>query len=203
LQGWPTIFVRGPHWAFICASRAKFMPNMFFKAKIGVFAGRMWPAGRMLPPPDLLSAQNFKFFSRHFSRLDEDNQRYLMERSNPRFIQLNLAIWLIRESNNFIKFKDITSQLGLFRPDTDLNEYETLVNQLNVLSGLRDRDQLAVFFYLILFDGHDAIPQSLVEIELMNELIFVFFVKTSRCQFHQQFTYSFYARRSRKRKKYI
>jgi len=134
-----------------------------------------------------LRTQNFKF-SRHFSRLDEDNQRYLMERSTPRFIQLNLAIWIIRESNNFRKFKDITSQLGLFRPDTDLNEFETLLNQLNVLSGLRDRDQLAVFFYLILFDGHDAIPQSLVEIELMNELIFVYFVKTTRFKFHQHFT---------------
>jgi len=31
-QGWATIFVRGPHWAFICASRAKFMSNIIFQS---------------------------------------------------------------------------------------------------------------------------------------------------------------------------
>ena len=120
------------------------------------------------------------YFYRHFSRLDEENQGYLLERSTPLFIQLNLAIWLTRESNNFRKFKDLDSNLGLFRSDTNLDQYETLVNQLKVLTGFSLPDQVAVLFYLILFDGHDSIPQSLIEIELMNELIFVFCIKTTR-----------------------
>ena len=120
------------------------------------------------------------YFYRHFSRLDVENQGYLLERSTPLFIQLNLAIWLAREPNNFRKFKDLDSNLSLFRLDTNLDEYETLVNQLKVLTGLSRPNQVAVLFYLILFDGHDSIPQSLVEIELMNELIFVFCIKTTR-----------------------
>jgi len=34
-QGWATIFVRGPHWAFLCVSRAKFRSfrsNMLFQS---------------------------------------------------------------------------------------------------------------------------------------------------------------------------
>ncbi len=45
-QGWATIFVRGPHWDFVCVSRAKFISNMLFlklKSKNGAFAGRMLP----------------------------------------------------------------------------------------------------------------------------------------------------------------
>jgi hypothetical protein len=103
-----------------------------------------------------------------------------MEKSIPLFIQLNLATWLTRDSNNFQLFKELSSNLNLFRPDTNLDNYETLVNQLKCLKGLNHRDQVAVLFYLILFDGHDSIPQSLVEIELMNELIFVFCIKTTR-----------------------
>jgi hypothetical protein len=53
-QGWATIFVHGPHCSFISVSRATFQSkksNSMLKKL--AFSGRMWPAGRMLPPPDL------------------------------------------------------------------------------------------------------------------------------------------------------
>ncbi len=48
-QEWTTIFVHGPHCSFINVSRATFQS----KQKEPALAGRMWPVGRMLPPPDL------------------------------------------------------------------------------------------------------------------------------------------------------
>jgi hypothetical protein len=38
-QGWATKFVRWPHWAFICDSRAKFMSNILIQAENGVSLG--------------------------------------------------------------------------------------------------------------------------------------------------------------------
>ena len=61
-----------------------------------------------------------------------------------------------------------------------MDEYEALVNQLKVLTGLTQPDQRAVFYYLILFDDHDSIPQSLMETDLMNAIIFDVFIKLAR-----------------------
>ncbi len=47
------IFVCGPHFAFMCVSQARFQTKGEVQAKKLPSAGRMWPVGRMLPPPVL------------------------------------------------------------------------------------------------------------------------------------------------------
>ncbi len=54
-QGWAAIFFCGPHCIIICVSWAK----GYYKAKIFLFVGRTWPAGRMLPPPALDPQKSF------------------------------------------------------------------------------------------------------------------------------------------------
>ncbi len=48
-----SIFVCGQQCAFICVSRARFQSKTVIEAKSLLLAGRMWPAGRMLPPSDI------------------------------------------------------------------------------------------------------------------------------------------------------
>jgi hypothetical protein len=103
-----------------------------------------------------------------------------MAQSTPHFIQLILYSHFVQKLNNFDKFKDLNFHLNLFRSDANLDEYEALVNQLKVLKGLGQPDQKAVLFYLILFDDHDSIPQSMVETELLNTIIFDVFIKLTR-----------------------
>jgi len=58
MQGWPTIFTRRPFWVFICVKS-----NLLIQSLKTGLAGRMWPAGHMLPPPvlkpNLATKQNF------------------------------------------------------------------------------------------------------------------------------------------------
>lgn len=46
-QAWETIFIHGPHWAFIWVSRAEFRAK--FVTLKWAFVGWTWPAGRTWP----------------------------------------------------------------------------------------------------------------------------------------------------------
>jgi hypothetical protein len=150
--------------------------------------------------------------SSQFKRLTVENQRRLLERNTPLYIQLNLGIYLSQDqvkmendpdeeasvtttlpprsqcfSTNFLKFIAVESKMKSFLPTANLDEYGLLVNQLRVLSDLKNPDQRAMLSYMILFNNDDFLlfidNQGLEDTNMMNEIIFDSYVRTTDSSF--------------------
>ena len=90
-------------------------------------------------------------------------------------------------STNFLKFLAAESEGKSFRPCANLNEYGFLVNQLKVLSQLKNEDQRALLAYVILFNNDEMLMlnenQGLEDTNIINEIIFDSFIRTSDSSF--------------------
>jgi hypothetical protein len=154
------------------------------------------------------NTDRIKFFCSQFRRLTVENQRRLLERNTPLYIQLNFGIYLSYDdvtrkieshsddastansncwSKNFVNFKHLESRVQMFRPTVNLDDLGVMVNQLKVLSQPIDRDQRALLAYLILFNNDDSLlltdNQGLEDTSMMNEIIFDSFIQTTNSNF--------------------
>jgi len=75
-----------------------------------------------------------------------------------------------RWSTNFLKLIDVESQVQFFRPGTNLDEYGLLINQLRVLSHLKNKDQRAMLAYMILFSCDESILFSDNQVSISSML---------------------------------
>jgi hypothetical protein len=137
------------------------------------------------------------------------NQRRLLERNTPLYIQLLLGIYFAQDqvkiecqsefasstnllpshrwSTNFLKLIDMESQVQTFQSFANLDEYGMLINHLGVLSHLQNDDQKAILAYLILFNIDESLLLSnnhgLEDMVIMNEIIFECFIHKTDSSF--------------------
>ena len=60
-------------------------------------------------------------------------------------------------SLNFLNFRQLERQVGVFRPGADLDEYQNLVDQLRCLKNARSFEESAIISYVLLFSFDETI----------------------------------------------
>jgi hypothetical protein len=141
-----------------------------------------------------------------FHRLNADNKRLVLDRNTPLYIQLCLGTYLSQDHvkledvtnyqsppdfpSNFVNFKHLNSRINLFRPDTNLDEYGSLVNQLRVITQINRIDQKALLAYATLFDCDESVTLSdnegLEDTNMMSEIMFDAQITTSSTHFDKK-----------------
>lgn len=132
--------------------------------------------------------------------MNKDDQTRLLEHNTPLYLQFRLGSFLaenhVKEepsasltmpSSNFINFRNLETQLGLFRPGTNLDEYETLINGLRCLKTSRSMEESAIITYVILFNLDETLQLTEMggfeDIRLMNEIMFDSYITSTDTNF--------------------
>ena len=140
---------------------------------------------------------------RQFVSLDKHDQRVLLARNTPLFVQLFIGSHLLTQSSHSTKTKaegsfgkkawlsnffqnmhleKFNSMTKLFHPGTDLDHYARLINKLHGLPTLSLSEQTSVFAFIILFDHSNDVQLAgrafIQDISILNETLFGRIVKT-------------------------
>ena len=130
----------------------------------------------------------------------------VLDRNTPLYIQLCLGTYFSQDhikleapedyqlppgiSTNFINFKHLDSQINLFRPDTNLDEYGLLIRQLRVITQIARTDQRALLAYVTLFDCDESVcltdNEGLEDTNMMCEIMFDAHISTSSSLFDKK-----------------
>ena len=90
----------------------------------------------------------------------------------------------------FELLKKVNSELNLFLPGTDLDEYSRMIDQLKVLIQCRRPDLKPLLAHVLLFNADEIIDiedkEDLDDLRLVNDIMFDLFVRTADASFDKR-----------------